>query len=78
MLSQAQQPDNGFPRTAIKCHNPQCRERGRVIAEPEQARLYVEGGGYVDVSVPVRCPVCGSHVKWVPSDCPALLTYSPV
>lgn len=55
-----------FPRIAIRCKNPQCRDRGRVLAETDGARLEIIGGGYIDVSVPVRCPTCESVQKWVP------------
>lgn len=56
-------------RIAIRCKNVACRDRGRVLAETDGARLEVIGGGYIDVSVPVHCPTCGSSQKWIPAAC---------
>lgn len=58
--------DMPFPRIAIRCKNPQCRDRGRVLAETNGAQLWIVGGGYIAVSVPVCCPTCASVQKWIP------------
>lgn len=62
------QPDI-FPRIAIRCKNLSCRDRGRVLAETDGARLWLVDGAYIAVSVPVCCPTCGSRIKWVPAGC---------
>lgn len=54
---------------AIRCKNPQCKDRGRVLAETDGARLLLPDGAYIKVSVPVCCPTCASAQKWVPAVC---------
>lgn len=57
-----------FPRNAIRCKNPQCRDRGRVLAETDGARLWFgDDEAYIEIRVPVCCPTCASRVQWVPS-----------
>lgn len=58
-----------YPRIAIRCKNPQCRDRGRVLAETDGARLLLPDGAYIKVRVPVCCPTCESAQTWVPAMC---------
>lgn len=55
-----------FPRIAIRCKNPQCKDRGRVLAETDGPRLEIIGGGYIDMHTRVRCPTCHMAQHWYP------------
>lgn len=56
----------GFPRIAIRCKNPQCQERGRVLAETDGARLYFGDVLYVERAQTFYCRSCNWRVVWQP------------
>jgi len=63
--------DITMPRRAIRCNNPSCSERGRVLAETTGPVLV-----FVDIAAGVRaytfhpivlcCPVCAMARQWRP------------
>lgn len=62
------QPDD-FPRIAIRCKNPQCRDRGRVLAETDGARLWFGDTLYVERAQTFHCAACDWRVVWQPRAC---------
>ncbi len=69
-----------FPRIAIRCKNPQCKDRGRVLAETDGPRLLLPDGAYIAMHTRVWCPTCDMSQHWQPDttlvDRCALLTAS--
>lgn len=60
------QPDI-FPRIAIRCKNPQCCDRGRVLAETDGARLWFgDDAAYIAIHTRVWCPTCHMAQHWQP------------
>lgn len=56
---------------AIKCKNPSCPEKGRVLGETDGPRLYVgplwEKAPYMERATAIHCPACRACVVWVPT-----------
>jgi hypothetical protein len=55
-----------YPRIAIRCKNPSCPDRGRVLGETDGPCLYV-GGSYLVGQQAIYCQACDVRVVWVPS-----------
>lgn len=51
---------------AIRCKNPQCKDRGRVLAETDGARLWFGDVLYVERPQTFHCAACGWRVVWKP------------
>lgn len=61
-----------YPRIAIRCKNPQCRDRGRVLAETDGQRLLLPDGAYIAAHTRVWCPTCDMAQHWYPKPIEAL------